>query len=85
MKKLTLSADEDVIEQARRLAAESHTSVSAMFARFVRGAAHGRRAVPRIPRDSIAAKAAGFLSLPKDKTPREVLENALMDKYGIKK
>ena len=36
MKKLTLSAEPEVIEAARRLAELHGTSVSAMFSRFVR-------------------------------------------------
>jgi hypothetical protein len=32
MKKITLSAEESVIEQAKKLAAQQKTSVSAMFA-----------------------------------------------------
>jgi hypothetical protein len=35
-KKLTLSIDEDVIKQAKKLAAQNHTSVSGMFTRIVR-------------------------------------------------
>ena len=45
MTKLTLSVEEDVAEQAKRLAKANKTSVSAMFSRFVRSAAgqHGAR------------------------------------------
>jgi hypothetical protein len=85
VKKLTLSADEDVIRDAKRLARRNKTSVSAMFSRFVRGMAKPKKARMEIPPDSIVARATGFISLPKGKTPRDVLTEALMEKYGIKK
>ena len=43
MKKLTLSADEQVIRDAKRLASESGTSVSSMFERFVRSQSRRRK------------------------------------------
>jgi hypothetical protein len=36
MKKLTLSAEPDVVDMAKKLAAERGTSVSAMFSQFIR-------------------------------------------------
>ena len=84
MKKLTLSADEGVIREAKRLARRNRTSVSAMFSRFVRSMARVGKAPKGIPADSTAARARGFISLPKGKTPRDVLTEALMEKYGIK-
>jgi len=41
MAKLTLNADREVIEQAKRLAAERRTSVSALFSRFIRALGDG--------------------------------------------
>jgi hypothetical protein len=92
--------DEEVIEAAKRVAAEEGTSVSAMFSRIVRAMAYrkgGATAIgPRtrsvtgiartddIPPDSIAARATGFVSLPEGKTWRDVLTDALLEKYGIK-
>jgi hypothetical protein len=83
MKKLTLSADEDVVREAKRLAKRNKTSVSAMFSRFVRGMAKAGKPSKKIPPDSTAARARGFISLPKGKTPRDILTEALMEKYGI--
>jgi hypothetical protein len=40
MKKLTLSMEEETIKEAKRLAAERGTSVSAMFSRIVQAMAH---------------------------------------------
>jgi len=84
MKKLTLSAEEGVIREAKRLARRNRTSVSAMFSRFVRGMAGSGKPSREIPPDSTAARARGFITLPKGKTPRDVLTEALMEKYGIK-
>jgi hypothetical protein len=85
MKKLTLSAEDDVVRQAKRLAKRNRTSVSAMFSRFVRGMARPRKAAEAIPPDSIAARVTGIISLPRGKTPRDILTEALMEKYGVKK
>jgi len=82
MKKLTLSAEEEVVLEAKRIAARQKTTVSAMFARYVRGLGRRNGAKDEIPADSIAARATGFLKLPKGKTPRDVLTDALLEKYG---
>ena len=85
MKKLTLSADENVIREAKRLARRNRTSVSAMFGRFVRNLAGSRKRADVVPSDSIAARVTGIITLPKGKTPRDVLTDALMEKHGVKK
>ncbi len=83
MPKLTLSADRKVIEQAKRLARENNTNVSSMFERFVRALARQRgRSGPIGP---IARRASGLVSLPKGKTSRDVLVDALMERYGLDK
>ncbi len=82
--KLTLSAEPEVIEEAKRLAAENNTSVSAMFGRMIRTMARRRKA-GGVPLGPISRKASGFLTLPKGKKYRDVLTDALMEKYGIKK
>ena len=85
MKKLTLSVDEKVVAQAKRLAARQRTSVSAMFARFVTSMSRKEKAPFEVPPDSIAARVTGVISLPKGKSERDVLTEALMEKYGVKK
>ena len=85
MRKLTLSADEDVIRLAKRLAAREKTNVSAMFANFIRMLTRAKERLSAVPADSIAARAAGFISLPKGKTPRDVLTEALLERYGGKR
>ncbi len=84
MKKLTLSAQPEVIEQAKRIAEREHTSVSAMFSRFIRSLNLRKRPAREIPPDALAARAAGFISLPKGKSTRDVLTDALLDKYKTK-
>lgn len=83
MKKLTLSADPEVIEQAKRLAAESGTSVSSMFERFVR--LMSRKGKPKRRLGPITQEASGLISLPRGKTERDVLEDARAEKYEIRK
>lgn len=82
MKKLTLSADPEVIEQAKRLAAESGTSVSSLFERMIRLLARRRRRRPRI--GPITRKATGIIKLPPGKSEQELLEDALAEKHGVK-
>lgn len=81
MKKLTLSADDKVIKQAKRFAAENHTSVSAMFERFVQAVV--RRRGPRKRLGAITRKATGVIALPESKSDRRMVEEALGEKYGL--
>ena len=81
MRKLTLSADEEVIAEAKQIAAENKTSVSAMFSRFVR--AIGRRENPHRPLGPIARKASGVIRLGGRKSRRQLLEEALAEKYRL--
>ena len=85
MKKLTLSADENVIRKARQLARQNKTSISAMFSRFVlatskRGGPSGGEELGPLTR-----KALGLAKLPAGKPDRELLEEALLAKYGFKR
>lgn len=79
MKKLTLNADPEVIAQARRLAKQQGTSVSSMFARVIRFLA--RRNGERIAIGRVTRRATGLVKLPRGKTERDVLEEALLEKY----
>ena len=65
MKKLTLSADEKVIAQAKRLAVRQRTSVSAMFARFVTSTSRRENTPHDVPPDSIAARVTGSSGCPR--------------------
>jgi hypothetical protein len=82
MKKLTLNADPEVIEQAKRIAAESGTSVSSIFERFIRLLARksgrGREQVI----GPAARAASGVIRLPKGRDERDVIADAFAEKYG---
>ncbi len=82
-KKLTLSMDEEVIKMAKRLAAENNTTVSAMVASYVKTVGAKRKS--RIPIAPIARKATGIVKLPKGKSDRDLITEALMDRYGLRK
>lgn len=82
MKKLTLSLNPDVIDEARKLAKESGTSVSSMFERFIRLLARQRHTAQ--PLGPLTRKASGMVVLPKGQAEREVLEDALLGKYGLR-
>ncbi len=82
MKKLTLNADPEVIEQAKRLAEESGTSVSSIFERFIR--LLGRRRTGRQQLGRITRQASGIITLPRGKNERDILADALAEKYGAK-
>jgi len=79
MKKLTLNADPEVIEQAKRLAEESGTSVSSLFERFIR--LLGRRRTSRQQLGRITRQASGVITLPRDKSEQDILADALAEKY----
>ena len=81
MKKLTLNAEPEVIEEARRLAEAQGTSVSSLFARIVRFLARRESKRPSIGR--LTRSASGLIKLPPGKSERDVLEDALVDKYGL--
>jgi hypothetical protein len=84
MKKLTLSAEEEVVRQAKRLARRRKTSVSAMFSRVIRGMSDRPSRGDAPPAGSIAGRARGFVALPAGKTARDVLADALIEKHGGK-
>jgi hypothetical protein len=82
MPKLTLSADKDVIEKAKHLAQERGTSVSAMFSQFVENlASTDKSSAPRERLGPITRKAMGLVKLPPDKSYRELIEEAIVERY----
>lgn len=83
MTKLTLSADRDLIEQAKKLAAAEGTSVSALFSRLLRAmtyACASREVVGPLTR-----KATGIIRLPGTAGDERLLEDALARKYAVRK
>lgn len=81
VKKLTLSAPEEVITEAKRIAAKKTTSVSALFARLIRTV--DSEFDPKDSLGPITLRISGIVNLPSDRTDRELLEEALNDKYGV--
>ena len=81
MTKLTLSIDETIVERAKEIARANGTSVSAMFSQFVKSMDSP------LPKDfkigPLTRKATGIVKLPPDKDYKELLSDALAEKYGI--
>lgn len=83
MPKLTLNADSKTVSMAKKLAQLNQTSVSDMFCRFIRSLAAGDKT--EIQLGPLTRKMTGIIKLPRGKSDRDVLTEALMDKYGVKK
>ncbi len=81
MTKLTLSMEEGVVAQAKELAKVRGTSVSAMFTQFVKSVAKSPRSEIRPGR--IALQASGLAALPPGKEYKELLTEALGEKFGV--
>ena len=79
MTKLTLSIDKAVVRKAKRIAEANNTSVSAMFSQFVESMATRRARPARI--GPLTRKLSGIMKLPADKDYKDLLTDALMDKY----
>jgi len=78
--KLTLSVERGLIEEGKKLAAKEGTSLSAMFSRLLRAVLAERRREARP--GPLTRKATGLVKLPESKTDREILTEALADRYG---
>ena len=77
--KLTLSADKELIRQAKQLARKRGTSLSAMFDRFVRAVVlHEELSEAPGP---LTAQALGLVDLPEDRTDSDLLEEALAERH----
>jgi hypothetical protein len=80
MTKLTLSVDEDVVESAKQIAEANKTSVSAMFSQFVRSITAMKNRRRKI--GPLTRKLSGIVKVPAGKDYRELVTNALEEKYG---
>jgi len=78
--KLTLNVDAEVIEQAKRIAAEQGTSVSALFGRFIKALADEQE--QRKPLGKLTRRASGLIDL-KGRSDKAVLAEALQEKYAL--
>ena len=83
MTKLTLSAEEEVIRQAKKLAAENGTSVPALFSNIIR--VIGRTSGGQEPPAPLTRKATGLIHLPPGAEDERLLEDALAAEYGVRK
>ena len=79
MPKLTLSADSDVIDLAKKLADRQGTSVSGLFSQFIRSMATRGRPASLTP---VTRRASGLIRLPRGKSARQLTQEALSARYG---
>lgn len=77
--KLTLSADKELIKEAKKLAEVEGTSLSSMFTRFLDSVLKDRRRMDQP--GPLTRKATGLVKLPMNKSDRAILEEALAAKY----
>lgn len=82
MTKMTLTVTEEVRDKAKKVAARQGTSVSSMFTRFVRAMDQPERDRRRIPIGPLTRRLSGIVKLPEGKTWEDVLDEAIMEKYG---
>jgi hypothetical protein len=80
--KLTLSAEKSIVDRAKRLAAENGTSVSSLFARLVSAMSQPTQE-GNIPIGPLTQEATGLITLPRNLSERQILEDALTEKYRI--
>ncbi len=79
MTKLTLSADRELVGEAKKLALAEGTSLSSMFARFLGARLSGRRS--EASPGPLTRKATGIVKLPTGRSDQAVLEEALTARY----
>ncbi len=82
MKKLTLSMKEKDILAAKRLAKSRRTSISSMFTQLIR-AMSKRDGITKSKLPPLTRSLLGIAKLPKGKSDREILEDALLEKHGL--
>lgn len=79
--KLTLSADEKLIKRAKKLAKQQGTSLSALFVRYLEALLQQQQEEHKI--SPLVKQMTGLAKAPPGKTDRELLEDALAEKYGL--
>ena len=84
MAKLTLSANADLIADAKTVAAQRKTSVSAMVSGFLRSVSRPA-ADPALSLGPITRRASGIVKLPSGRSDKELLGDALATKYGTER
>jgi hypothetical protein len=81
MGKLTISMDDDIIRAAKQLAASDNVSVSAMIRRYVLARLKPEKSKIKI--GPLTKKATGIVKLDESKSDKELLTDALMEKYSL--
>ncbi len=77
--KLTLSADEKLLAEAKELASREGTSLSSMFARLLEAVLRQRRRKEQP--GPLTRKATGLVKLPAGRSDPELIADALADRY----
>ncbi|MGA2583535.1 MAG: DUF6364 family protein [Tepidisphaeraceae bacterium] len=81
MKKLTLTAEKEIIDLAKKLAEARGTSVSAMFSQLIRALAEG----PSQRGDKvgpITRRVTGIARARNGKSDRQLIEDSLLERHG---
>ena len=84
--KLTLSADGNIVRKFKRYAKGRNTSVSALVGKYMASQVESEKEdldLDKLP--PLTRSALGIAKLPEGKTDRELLEEALMEKFGLDK
>jgi len=81
MGKLTISMDDEIIAAAKQLAAADNVSVSAMIRRYI--LARIKPEKPKIKIGPLTKQLTGIIPSKTDEEYREILTDALMEKYGL--
>jgi hypothetical protein len=81
MGKMTISMDDDIIRAAKQLAASDNVSVSAMIRRYVLARLKPEKSKIKI--GPLTKKATGIVKLDESKSDKELLTDALMEKYSL--
>jgi hypothetical protein len=82
--KLTLSADKNLIELARKIAKQDGVSISAAFTGYIMARAK-KGGKLKIPQGPLTRKLGGMVKTPKGWNERKALETVLAQKYGLNK
>lgn len=81
--KLTLSVDQALIRDAKRMASAEGTSLSALISRQLSAMLAFRRRKKEFQIGPITRRATGLVKWPAGKTDRQVLEEALIERYRL--
>lgn len=81
--KITLSATPEVASMAKELAKEKNTTVSALFANFIRAVHLANHPVVKPKIAPITESLSGLVKLPENFDYKEFIANNLLQDYGI--